>query len=326
MIIFMPEGLKNKIKDLSVDRLKGLAILAVVLGHISSPLTGFIFSWHMPLFFFLSGFFIKIEDNVRDFLVKGFKRIMIYFFVFAVLGFLATYFRNILLHKENESILSGLAGIFFWMDMEHLNHYGFVLWFLPALFWGKFVNYLLLKFVKNKVVVGGLILIIFYLAINLKVKLPFVLDIGLISSLWIFAGYIVFNFWKENILKYWQYLMAVIPLSLIFLPIPDLNLSLRSFSSPVYNVFYSLLVIVFLFVLFNKVNSRNKLNDLLGYLGQNSMFLFIFHPYTNNIVYLIISRFFVDGWFLKFILSGALIYLALVIFRKYLNKGILKYV
>jgi fucose 4-O-acetylase-like acetyltransferase len=35
-----------------LNRLKTLGILAVILGHITSPFNTFIFSWHMPLFFF----------------------------------------------------------------------------------------------------------------------------------------------------------------------------------------------------------------------------------------------------------------------------------
>lgn len=322
----MPEEPKIKEKDIAVDLLRGLAILAVIFGHIASPLTGFIFSWHMPLFFFVSGFFIRIDESVKIFLIKNFKRIMLYFFVFALIGFLATYFRNIFLNRENESVLSSLTGIFFWMDFEHLNHYGFVLWFLPALFWGKFINYLFLKYLKNKWLIGALILMIFSLVVSLKIKLPFALDIGLISSLWIFLGYLVFNFFKEKILKYWAYLAIIIFSSLLLLPVPGLNLSVRYFSFPVYNVLYSFLIIIFLFIATNKIVAKIKRNNLLVYLGQNSMFLFVFHPYTNNIAYLIVDKYFNNLWYLKFIFSFALIYLVLIIFRKYLNKGIFKYV
>lgn len=49
-----------------IDRLKGLAILAVVMGHIiyfvfhlsDDPVWGYIYSFHVPLFIFLSGYVI----------------------------------------------------------------------------------------------------------------------------------------------------------------------------------------------------------------------------------------------------------------------------
>lgn len=50
----------------SLDIAKGFGILIVVLGHVLRPndvfLKEFIFSFHMPLFFILSGFVLKTEN------------------------------------------------------------------------------------------------------------------------------------------------------------------------------------------------------------------------------------------------------------------------
>ncbi len=321
-------------KDRAIDILKGIAIIAVIFGHITSPVGSFIFSWHMPLFFFISGFFIKTDESIKIFLIKNFKRILIYFFAFAVLGFLVTYFRNIFQGREHESILQGFTGIFYWMDMGHLNNYGFVLWFLPALFWGKFINFILLKYLKSRVIIGVIITSIFSLIVSTQIKLPFALDIGILASLWIYIGYIFYNYLRIPVLKYWHYVLIVaIPFLVYFfavLQIPALNLSDRSFSSPVYNVIFSLFIIIPLYILVtktsSKLTSKNKIASVLSYCGQNTMFLFVFHPYTNNIIYLVVNRFFNDIWYIKFILSFGLIYLALIITKKYLNKTILKYV
>lgn len=63
-----------------IDRLKGLAILAVVMGHIiyfvfhlnEDLIWGYIYSFHVPLFIFLSGYVIStpplqcVEINKKD--------------------------------------------------------------------------------------------------------------------------------------------------------------------------------------------------------------------------------------------------------------------
>lgn len=51
----------EKKRDLSFDIAKGIGMLAVILGHMSLParLSGFIFSFHMPLFFLINGFFLR---------------------------------------------------------------------------------------------------------------------------------------------------------------------------------------------------------------------------------------------------------------------------
>lgn len=48
-----------------IDVAKGITILLVVVGHVESapsPLRSLIYSFHMPLFFILSGFFFKKGD------------------------------------------------------------------------------------------------------------------------------------------------------------------------------------------------------------------------------------------------------------------------
>ena len=53
-----------------VNNIKVFGILAVILGHINSPFGGFIFSWHMPLFFIIAGFFIKFDMGWKVFIIK----------------------------------------------------------------------------------------------------------------------------------------------------------------------------------------------------------------------------------------------------------------
>lgn len=49
----------TKQRDAVVDIAKGIGILLVVYGHLKNPFNPFIYAFHMPLFFFLSGFLLK---------------------------------------------------------------------------------------------------------------------------------------------------------------------------------------------------------------------------------------------------------------------------
>lgn len=307
-----------------VDAMKGLAILAVIFGHIASPIGGFIFSWHMPLFFFISGFFIKYDVACKDFIIKNFKKLILPFFIFALVGLFATYFRNILIHKENQNLLDSLWGIIYWMDLKHLNHYGFVLWFLPALFWTKMIIFFLLKYIKNKIFILLCLLGLFFGFLYIERPLPFVFDIGVIASLWAYLEYLVF-YYREFIFKYKFWFIFPTLILAIFFYYPQLDLSSRFFSSPFYNLFYSLLIIIIIFLVTKKLDGWWS-SDVLPFLGRNTMFLFIFHPYTNNISYLIIEKYLNGFWVGKFILSFILLYCLLRLYRRYLNFGIFKYV
>lgn len=48
-------------RDTTLSILKGIGIILVVMGHCHFPFTGFLFSFHMPLFFMASGYFFKTD-------------------------------------------------------------------------------------------------------------------------------------------------------------------------------------------------------------------------------------------------------------------------
>lgn len=56
-------------RDAGIDAVRTLAILAIVAGHIwaSETITLALYSWHVPVFFFLSGYLASARKPVRDF-------------------------------------------------------------------------------------------------------------------------------------------------------------------------------------------------------------------------------------------------------------------
>lgn len=77
-----------------VYSLKFIGITAVVLGHINSPFGNFIFSWYMPLFFILTGVFIKTDLDPVQFFTKEFKRLMIPYFIFSAVALVFETFKR----------------------------------------------------------------------------------------------------------------------------------------------------------------------------------------------------------------------------------------
>jgi len=90
--------MKQRIKY--IDHLKGISILLVVIGHIiqynvadskDNGLFNFIYSFHMPLFMFISGYVsvltikINIFPTYFDFLLKKMRTLLLPFFTWALL-------------------------------------------------------------------------------------------------------------------------------------------------------------------------------------------------------------------------------------------------
>ncbi len=79
-----------------VDALKGFGIILVVFAHYKLPIAfdTYIFSFHMPLFFFISGFlfnFVKYTESAANFVKRRFRALIIPYFAFAVLTCLFYY-------------------------------------------------------------------------------------------------------------------------------------------------------------------------------------------------------------------------------------------
>ncbi|MEG0019892.1 MAG: acyltransferase family protein, partial [Oscillospiraceae bacterium] len=69
-------------RDLSMDIVKGIGIILMVVGHSKSPFTAFIYSFHMPLFFIVSGYLfnIKYSESLKSsfgYMIKKLKELYI---------------------------------------------------------------------------------------------------------------------------------------------------------------------------------------------------------------------------------------------------------
>ena len=193
----------------AIDQAKGLAILLVVLGHINSPLSTFIFSFHVPLFFFLAGIFIKTRYSVREYLAKGLVRLVVPFLIFGAVGILVTLVKNLMLGRPIEPWSDTLTGWLFWSDSAHMHHYGFVLWFLPALFWGRNVIFFSAKHLQlhPAILIGASIVVAWTTAHY--VSLPFGLDKGLVALPWVAIGYVFYQYHERWFTLGWFEIVGV---------------------------------------------------------------------------------------------------------------------
>ena len=129
----------------NIDVARGFAIFLVVLGHIllkrDNPcvwLLEFIYSFHMPFFFILSGLFITSHQTLKETIVRKGKSLIYPYFTFSLISiFLQTikYCLGIIPKEDLQNTL-----------YVFVSFQGFgVLWFLPTLFLGTIFYCLLCK-------------------------------------------------------------------------------------------------------------------------------------------------------------------------------------
>lgn len=244
-----------------IDNLKTLGILAVILGHIASPFGSFIYSWHMPLFFMIAGFFIKFELSIKEFIIKDFKRLMVPYFIFAIVGLVLETIKRMALHRESLDYIHELQGIFIWMDMSSLiNTYAFVLWFLPVLFFARVVLVVINKLVKNIFIQFFIILILF--SISFLVQLPFGIDNSFNALLFVFLGSLFFRFYQNSKILY------VLPFVLIglviYIGVPSLDMATKNYQNIILNIVFALSVIFTIITVLKKLDFKSKLLTIWG--------------------------------------------------------------
>jgi len=303
-----------------LDNLKTFGILAVVLGHIASPLGYFIYSWHMPLFFFLSGFFLKFELSLNEFIKKDIKRLMAPYFIFAIFALIAESLKRAALNREKLEYLDEITGIFVWMDYSSLiNTYGFVLWFLPTLFLCRLLIFTLNKIIKSELTQFILIFSIFYSSFYFN--FIFAIDNAFNAALFVFLGSIFFRHY-QNIPKL-NFLTFILIAIIYYLDIPILDVSRKIYENYFINIFYAISVIFILIFLMKKISLKSK---LISSWANNTMLIFIIHPYTNNIGHIITEKLFYGEWYYKFFISVIILQGLLLIRKRFSNRGIFQYV
>lgn len=194
----------NRIKY--IDVAKGIALFFVVLGHLvkfDSPVFNWIFSFHMPLFFVLSGMSCNLEkyNNFFEYFKRKVKTIIVPYFIFSLVGFIICLF--VPSWRINLFTFDTLKQLLYYTQPE-LLHVGQV-WFLIALFFSSIFFYIIEriifkktnKFVKPIFYIVTLVIgYVIYKQINIPYfgRLPWKIDVAITGTVFMAIGYYIQKF------------------------------------------------------------------------------------------------------------------------------------
>lgn len=139
-----------------IDVIKGIGIILVVFGHVYSenPVSVWIYSFHMPLFFALSGFIFAAysynkKTSFKDYLIKKLKSLIVPFILFRII--LVLYWFAVERHFRD-------------LDLGPI-------WFLPVLFAAEIITYFIN--IKKKPVFNGIFAVVCLAVLYLLKHLSF---------------------------------------------------------------------------------------------------------------------------------------------------------
>ncbi|PFN98128.1 hypothetical protein COJ85_21655 [Bacillus sp. AFS076308] len=277
---------------------KGLGMLLVMLGHadIPTPLKTYIYTFHMPLFFFLSGYLYNKDKfpSLKVFLTKRTKSLILPYLSFsfvAYLWFLLLNYFGLVNYKNN--LLTPLLGSVIAERKSIWTVHTGALWFVACLFCTELLFYFIAKIGRTKKAIGFFLLVIsvvgcFY---NKMVgqPLPWNIDVAMISVGFYGAGYL-FKEYNKNLERF-NHLKSLVLLLIVNLFTGYLNYVLTGERVDFYNSSLGNIVLFYLsafsgigaFVILIKHMKKNK---VLQYIGKNSFIYLAFH---QKIVFFVFS-------------------------------------
>ncbi|EKO3778107.1 acyltransferase family protein [Vibrio metschnikovii] len=314
------------VRSSSVDTLKVILFLLVVLGHINTPFHNYIYAFHMPAFFFLSGFLMK---NMRlDSTQKDFINLIVPFLIFSILGICIELIKRIVLGREFPDFYRMLHGIYISFDST-VSYYGFVLWFLPVLFLVKILARVIINRINSRLILFILSSCTLYFFKDFNFSLPFFLGINkvIITLPFFIFGYLYKGVHARNGFLTIS-LSLIISLSIIyFFSTPYFDIGSSRVDYDGVSIFFPVFLVTMLLALLGVLERYFDINsEYIQLLASFSMLFFVFHPYTNNISHLITLSFGVDFWLWKFILSIVLLLIICFFKKRKSNWIVFKYV
>ena len=282
-----------------IDIARGIGILLVVLGHndfgyISPFGYKLIYSFHMPLFFFLSGYFLNTAIPFVEFFKKRFHSLLKpYLFTIFLIYFFYVSFNNMSFATAIRRIVKSLYGAGHYIDWVQL-------WFLPHLFVASLYAFLFFaifgrwnnRFVRWTALLVTLGVSSFFLKdfypFTLSVLgkqyelygLPFSLDLVLLSGFFFILGSEVRQVTSEKTFENIYLLIGsgIVLLLLVYFFEARNDFNTRTYESYLINTMESIAGILFVLALSRQLELRtSRLASLFKYFGQTSLFILLFH-------------------------------------------------
>ena len=274
-----------------IDALRGLAMFFVIWGHTYSTnktiIKNYIYSFHLPLFFFISGLTFGDSDKLsfKEFAKKRIKGLLIPYLIINII----CYFFMIVLYNfdiiKNFGYIKDIAGIFYSNNSILPIPCG-PAWFLVTLFLSEILFYFLKKNTKNDfdlgvvVIICGLISYVNSLS-KFQIWSPLHISTALTGVVFYYLGYLFiknikkFDFILKDKLRMFMWGGSLGLIAIIL----EYNNRRVSFDANVYGsitlFYFSALFSIFAFMMLTMLILQKS--HILKNIGKNTIFYLAYH-------------------------------------------------
>lgn len=305
-------------RNATVDIARGIGIILVVLGHNwtvlqeRGELFRVIYSFHLPLFFFLSGLFLRDADPPGKFALSRADALLKPYFVVLVLLGLFMVLNPLTAPTSRISPLAYFSGVIYataptiaWAP----------LWFLPHLFVASVAAMVILRATPatgHRPAWIFLIALAFlamgiwwigrfwqidtdalaFMGLKQLPGLPWSLDLMFISTAFILAGFLLRTQVAAMHFSIFGFLVSAVAFaSLHYYLNETMDLNLRSYGNPLVSTLQAALGIYLVLCGSSLLQRYAMLRRPLTYIGAGSLLILVFHPVAQGRAFLLLSRF-----------------------------------
>lgn len=192
-----------------IDIARGIAMLCIVLGHLgNSQINRFVFTFHVPIFFFITGYFINKKLKIMEFIKNKSRTLLIPYactcIVIILLGGLEYLLFDGIVAAKKAIVDWTYASIYgagdTYTDPFYIKAIG-AIWFLWATFWGSIFLRSILNLKKGTRIL--MVLLLFFIGYWSRKLFWFPLSIqaGCCATLFMYLGHLLQDI-KEPLKKF----------------------------------------------------------------------------------------------------------------------------
>lgn len=293
----------NEGRDILIDVAKGIGIFLVVFGHIiEGPVRGFIYLFHMPLFFYLSGSTFSLSKNnygIKYGVAKRMRSLLIPYFLFSVISFFYWWKVELLFRPiKYSSIFEGKIGELSIPLQQFINIfvskvspgntpfvYNSPLWFLTCLFVAMVCYTVIKKYTGKYSFFFCCLSAALYFSLLRDIQLPWCFEIALTTLPLLWLGDMTYKRIKAST-SLEAFFISIVSLIVCFFIVlgchPSVSMMAHKFGTwwQFYPCSFSLIVLL----LFLSRFALRYESGVLQWLGRNSLIIMCVHGPINRIV------------------------------------------
>ena len=192
----MEEGVKSTKRIGYLDIAKGFSMICIVMGHLGiGSLNAFVYTFHVPIFFLISGYFLSDKLSVSEFAKKKARQLLVPYVVTSCCIIVGATLRDVLETGSLENVVYDIktwtvaalygSGTIEYQEPFYMKQIG-AIWFLLALFFALLIVRFAMQYQYG--FAGVIILAYVGYKTTTMVWLPWSIQAGMTAAVFVYIG------------------------------------------------------------------------------------------------------------------------------------------